>query len=157
MAAESSFARKTLPLKWRIGAIEHAKDLVFLLEDALQRGRAEDEERLEFAEMQQGHDRIDVGGLQENSGDRGVRGLLIIGRERKGGEDLGSQIGRGPHQEPNLRITGKGDLGLRAGFTVEFAAPQAAAIVTGAVPLWESASGSRAENFDEHSPPGGRN
>ena len=53
----------------RVGTVEDAEDLVFFLEDLLQRGGGKDEEALKFAEVEQAHQRVSVCGREEDAAD----------------------------------------------------------------------------------------
>ena len=105
---------------------------------------------LEFAEMEQAHHVIDVGGGQEHAADRRVGSVLIAGTELRRRDDLGAEIGGGADQEPDFAVVRERDLSLGTGLSAEFALASAAAVVAGAVPLWEAASGCRTQNFDAH-------
>jgi len=102
VTTQAAFAGQCLPFDGRLGAIEHTEDLVFLSQDALQTGGCEDEERLKLAEVQQAHDRVDVGGGKENAGDRGMGRALISRGKFRSGKNLRSQVGEAPTRNQTL-------------------------------------------------------
>ena len=153
MDAETAFALEGAPLNRGIGTIEHVEYFVFLFQYALERSGAEDEERLKLAQMQQAHDFIDIRGGKEHATDRGVGRRLFVRIELRRADNLSSQIRRSADEKPDFAVVRKGDLGLRACGLAEFCGSNAAAVFAGAVPLWESASSRRTQDFDAHDEP----
>src|SRR5579862_1809078 len=153
MAAQTAFAGENPPLNRRISAIEYVEDLVFFFEDALQRRGAEEEERLEFAEVQKAHDFVNVSRWQEHAADRRVRRSLLVRAQFGGGDDLCAEVGGSADEEPHLAVVREGDLGLCARGGAELGGSNATAVFAGAVPLWESAACRRTQNLDAHANP----
>ena len=69
------------------------------------------------------------------------------------GDDLRAQIGRGANEKPDFIIVGESDLGLSAARGAEFRVSNATAVFAGTVPLWESATCRRTQDFDAHAEP----
>ena len=153
MNAEATLAGERAPLNGRIGAIEYVEDFVFFFQDAVQRRCAEDEERLEFAQVQQAHDFVDIRGGKEDAADRGVGWALLVRAQFRRSDDLRAEIRRGADEEPDFAVVRESDLSLGASGMAEFGISNATAVFAGAVPLWESASCCRTQDFDAHDEP----
>ena len=66
------------------------------------------------------------------------------------GFDLRAQVGRRPEQKPCFPIAADRNLRLRTRLTAKLPAAHGMAIRASAIPLGESSSGGRAEDFDVH-------
>jgi len=103
-ASQAASRQKTLPTDGRVGAMEDIEDAVFRLNDFLNGAGGKQEEGLEFAQVKQAHEGVDIGGIQENTGDGRASGVSWRRRELSRGENLRAQVGGGTKQEPDCPI-----------------------------------------------------
>jgi hypothetical protein len=66
------------------------------------------------------------------------------------GDDLRAQVRRGANEEPDFAVVRESDLGLSARRGAEFRVSNATAVFAGTVPLWESATCRRTQDFNAH-------
>src|SRR5215471_7535499 len=149
-AGKAAAGTERLPLNGRFGPVENVEDAIFGLHDLLDGRRGEEEKRLEFAEMKQAHESVDVGRGQEDAAEWSSRRVARRRIELPRGGDLRAEVGRGSEQEPDDAVRGECELGLRAGGGADGAGAQTGAVRAGAIPLREAAAGRRAEDFDLH-------
>jgi len=149
-AGKASAGRERLPVDRWFGAVKDIEDAVFGLHDFLNGGSGEEEEGLEFTQMEQSHKGIDVGGREKDAADRSAGGFAGGRSQLSGSEYLCAEIGRGAEEEPDYTVGREGELRLRAGGGLARAGAQAGAVAAGAVPLREATAGGRTEDFDLH-------
>ena len=113
-AGEASARRERLPVDRWFGAVQDVKDAVFGLYDFLNGGGGKQKERLEFAEMEQAHQRVHVGRREEDAADGSAGGFAGRWRELRSRKDLRAEVGRGAEEEPDDTIGGESELRLRA-------------------------------------------
>ena len=131
-------------------AVEDIEDAIFGLHDFLDGGSGEEEERLEFAEMEQAHEGVHVGGGEEHAADRSTGSIARWRSELRRGKDLRAQVRGGAEEEPDTAVRRKGELSLSACGGLDGAGAEAQAVAAGAVPLRETAASSGAEDLDLH-------
>src|SRR6266404_1509611 len=142
-ASKASAGREVLPLHRRVRAMEHIENTILRFENFLNGRCSEDEKRLELAQMEQSHDGIEVGRVQENASDWSSGGIRRRRSKLRRGDDLRAQVWRGTKQKPHLPVRRECKLSLRASSGFQGASAQFGAVAAAAIPLREATAGSR--------------
>jgi len=130
--------------------VKNVEDAIFGLYDFLDGGRRKKEEGLEFAEVEEAHEGVDIGGREEDATDGRAGGFAFGWSELRRGQDLAAEVGGSGKEKPDGAVGREGDLGLGAQSGLKVAGAEAAAVAAGAVPLREAAAGGGAEDFNVH-------
>src|SRR5215472_10567080 len=127
-------------------SLQHNKHGVVFGQDAANREACVGIQRLQLAQQQKSEDVIDVGIEKDRSRDGRMPSIVIRGMrmEFRSGFDLLAEVGGSPEKKPVFCVGTDGELGLRPAFPLEHSGAKRTTVRTGAIPLREPATGSRA-------------